>query len=389
MNILKILIVLFVFHLQLCGEDKKEDAVDKTLDPFYFHRNWQDIQGKRKPQFRLRKGNVPEQIWRINTNGIVSVTPFVIDSHLLIGTLNGFVNYVNLKTGAVDPKSFSAGNILTWMSTRNDNSIIAMTLVGNVVNFFKGWESAGKTAYGANKNDQSSPIGAISWGAGCVVARRDNFPIMLELKDCKVVSEYKTKLWVYGQATAPLMCNDSAFWLATSKGDLISFNLTLSVINSTIKLQKSFATALAFEGNIIYVLTADKELLAYDSSTNILKWKTTLEGKGIDSIVCEKGKLYVNAGSFYVVNCEDGKILLEQKTRAFEKFMRTKPVITNKRIYSCDSEGNIYIINKNDYKVLQVINLEEDVMVGFLYQDDVLYIPTIAGFLYAIDVSAY
>lgn len=368
--------------------EKIDEKVDKKLDPLYLAINFDDIISKRRIEFRKRKGNVPEQLWKIKTNGVVTVPPIMFETKLLVGTSTGTFNYLDFKTGEADKKSCAAGGLLVWSAIQNNNRVAGMTWVGTVVSFAKDWEHFMVTNFSAYKSKDVRPLGALVWGAGCIVTRRDNFPVMIDSKEDKIISQ-PSRTWANGEATAPLINSGSAFWIATSKGELISFDINLANILSVIRLGKSYATALASDGVLIYALTASKELIAYDIATSLLKWKQNVSGNGVNSMVCEGGFLYVNAGSFYVINGDDGKVLLERKSLAFENFMRTKPLLTGKKIFTCDSEGNIFIFNKKDLKFIHAINLDEDVMVDFFYLDQVLFVPTIAGFLYAIDVSLY
>lgn len=245
-----------------------------------------------------------------------------------------------------------------------------------------------QTCFSAYKSKEIRPLGALVWGAGSIITRRDNYPVMIDSKEDKILAQ-PNRAWPGGEATAPLINAGAAFWIGTSKSELVSFDTNLTTVLSVIKLEKSYATALGSENSLLFALTESKELMAYDTTNNTLKWKINVAGYGVNSMVCEGGYIYLNAGSFYVIDNQDGKILLERKSMSFEGFMRTKPLITKDRIFSCDSEGNMYIFNKKDYAMIQAINLEEDVMVNFYYQDKVLYVATIAGYLYALDVSLY
>lgn len=367
---------------------KVEDKVNPKLDPIYFAANYDDVLSKRKPMFRLRKGDVPEQIWRIKTNGTVMSAPILFESKLLIGTSMGGLYCLDFKSGEADKKFCNAQGMVVWTAVQNNNRATAMTWVGTVVSYAKDWEHFMQTCFSAYKSKEIRPLGALVWGAGSIITRRDNYPVMIDSKEDKILAQ-PNRAWPGGEATAPLINAGAAFWIGTSKSELVSFDTNLTTVLSVIKLEKSYATALGSENSLLFALTESKELMAYDTTNNTLKWKINVAGYGVNSMVCEGGYIYLNAGSFYVIDNQDGKILLERKSMSFEGFMRTKPLITKDRIFSCDSEGNMYIFNKKDYAMIQAINLEEDVMVNFYYQDKVLYVATIAGYLYALDVSLY
>lgn len=370
-------------------QDKAAPVVDKKLDPLYFHINFRDILASRKPQFRTaRKGEVPELIWKIKTNGTVTAPITMFENRLLIGTSMNNIYYVDMKKGEIDKTVGSGGAMLAWTSIRNNRYIIGMTWVGTVVSYPINWPTHVKTSYGGWKSNTVHPLGALNWPDGAIVTRRNDYPVLLELTEGTVVAT-PSLAWTHGEATAPLVDSGKLLWLATSKGDLLGIDQKLTTVLSTIRLPSSYATALAYENNVLYALTANKDLFAYDLSSNILKWQKQVSGNGVDSMVCENGILYANAGDFYAIDSQDGKVLIEQPTLSFERFMRTKPVLTQNRIYSCDSEGHIFIFDKKTYKLLQVINLDEDVAINFMVNEEVLYISTIVPHLYAIDVSLY
>lgn len=385
--------LFFLFSFALLSfsnaQEKVAPVVDKKLDPLYFHSNFQNILSARRPQFRTaRKGEVPELIWKIKTNGTVTSPITMFENKLLIGTSMNNIYYIHLEKGEVDKTVASAGGMLAWTGIRNNRFIIGMTWVGTVVSYPFDWPKHQKTSYGGWKSNTVTPLGALNWIDGCIVTRRKEFPVLLELTEGTVVSS-PSAAWNHGEATAPLIDSGKLLWLATSKGEVLAIDQKLTTVLSTIRLPSSYATALAYESNTLFALTANKELFAYDLSSNTLKWQMKVSGNGVDSMVCESGILYVNAGDFYAIDIQEGKALLEQPTLSFEKFMRTKPVLTKNRIYSCDSEGNIFIYDKKTYKLLQVINLDEDVMINFMVNEDVLYISTIVPHLYALDVSLY
>jgi outer membrane protein assembly factor BamB len=379
----------FVFLSFANAQEKVVPVVDKKLDPLYFHINFQEIISTRKPLFRTaRKGEVPELIWKIKTNGSVTSPITMFGTRLLIGTSVGNIYYIHIKKGEVDKIVGAAGGMLAWTGIRNNHSIIGMTWVGTVVSYPIDWPNHMKTSYGGWKSNDVRPLGALYWPDGAIVTRRKEFPVLLELTEGTVVAS-PSNAWTHGEATAPVIDSGKFVWLATSKSELLAIDQKLTTVVSTIRLPSSYATAMAYENNNLYVLTANKEIFAYDLTTNTQKWNIKVSGNGVDSMVCENGLLYANAGSFYVIDTQKGKVLLEQATLSYENFMRTKPVLTKDRIYTCDSEGHIFIFNKKTIKLNQVINLDEDVMVNFMVDENVLYIATIIGNLYALDVSLY
>lgn len=390
MKAILLTIIAIMPYLLVSAQDKTkvESVVDKNLDPLFYHINYTEIHSKRRPLLRVRKEKIPEVIWKVRPNGFVTTQPLLYVGRLVVGTSTGMFQYINMETGEIDKVNCSAGSLIAYSGLRNDGSVLGMTWVGTTINFTSAWEANAYRSSLGFKNTETPPVGCLAWMGGCIVSQRNDFPVMIEMKEGKAVSDTH-RTWKNGEITSPIIEGEGVFWLATSKGELLSFDINLSKITSTIRLEKSYATALVAQNKTIYALSAAKELFAFDSGTNLLKWKITVDGCGVNSMICDKEIIYLNAGNFYIINALDGKILFEQKTLSYERFMRTKPFVTNKRIYTCDSEGNLFIYDKNDYKLIQMINLDEDVFIDFICFKNVIFIPTISGNLYALDVSLY
>lgn len=370
-------------------ESKPAQAkLDPKLDPMYFVINRNDIIAKRSGALRQRKGDVPEQLWKIKTDGVVTAPPIALFDRIVLGTSMGRGYYVDKNTGKQVGNSAGSGAPIIYLGMYANDRYMSVTWVGTVGMVTMEWEHLAQSAIGAYKGNSIHPLGGLFWMRGCIVTQRDELPVLVDVKDGKVSGKLSNK-WENGEATTPTLFMNDAFCLGTSRGDLLIIDGRFTKIQSMVRVKKSYATALAYENNHVYALTAEGELYAFDYVSGIQQWVVQLAEAGVDSMICDNGQIFVNAGKFYVIKADTGRILEDRDTLAHEKFKRTKPIVTKDRIFTCDSDGTIFIFNRQNFKLIQAINLEEDVMVNFAYLENVLYVPTIFGNLYAIDTSWY
>jgi outer membrane protein assembly factor BamB len=161
-------------------------------------------------------------------------------------------------------------------------------------------------------------------------------------------------------------------------------------------LRASFPKSIAINKDMIYVLTHNNYMRAYESETGNFVWKTSLEfEEGVASVIPVGGisvandSIFVTVGNklLYCIDSRDGNI---KWTTKLEGFTRAAPVVVGNRAYIQTVSGTIYAVSTVDGKIeWRNWAIQDEVSTiatnSFIINDERLITQNAKGYLQIID----
>lgn len=361
---------------------QEKNSMPNDQKPAYVIRYFADIIKKEGKDFGLRYSPIPEQLWVVKLPKPICTKPAIYNEFLVAPAFSQKAHVIRYETGKVASRTNHLGGACIGIFIGNFINIQTFCTTGRYYSYRINME--GRPVDVSVKN---GIVGVLYDGEYGYTTKESKYPGRISTRFGKDNLDPETDL--PAKVSAVLCKAGPEFWLGLENGQLLSFNNELTKNPTFITLDKTYANSLAGDYQNIYVTTADKKLIAFQRSTGKEIWRKELKGLCYDRLVVEGERLYVCAKNFYVVNRMTGEFLMEKENIEAEGFGRTAPVITDNRIYVCDRKGYLFIFDKETFQQYQAINLDEDVLIDFLYHENSIYIGTVQSKLYRLDVSLY
>ncbi len=380
MKKISVLFFFLVLASNLFSQEKFTLPVDHK--PAYIARHFNDIMKNEGKNFGRRYGDVPEQRWMVTLPKPICTRPTVYYNYVVAPSFSQTAHAIVNETGVIYNRSNNLGSTCLFIYISDLVNIQTFGLNGRYYSYRI--DIAGRSINGSVRN---GIVGIYHEGQFAYFTKAIKHPAKMAIHSGKMVSEPDTDL---PAGVSAVLCKaGSNFWLGLENGQIHSFSSELTKSPTFITLEKTYANSLAGDHENLYVTTADKQLIAFNGSTGKELWRKELRGLCYDRLVVDGDRLYVNARNFYVINATTGETLFEKGNLDAEGFGRTAPVITKNRIYTCDRKGFLHIFDKTTFEQYQVINLDEEVLVDFLFYENSIYIGTMQSKFYRLDVSFY
>ncbi|MBI3189021.1 MAG: PQQ-like beta-propeller repeat protein [Ignavibacteriales bacterium] len=339
-------VLLFTFHFSLftlatgCSYLQLKETL-KTSE-----KNWIQYGGtKERTNVSSVALNPPlEVVWSYDAAaGFSEYSVSVADSFVFLGTLQGEVHVVHVRTGK------SVGS--------ND---FGKTIIGTPV-------IDGNILYVALANTEESLLA-------------------YDLASGKIL----WKATIGGVETSPLLINDKLY-VATLKGLVYCFDKKTGTMEWKFLLPLFERTAFihsspASDGNVLVFGCDDGSVFCINRQDGKLKWRTETGKSIFASPSINNGKLFFGSQDehFYALNLSDGTIAWKQNLGS--KIFSSQAV-DEKNVYVGTSGGEIYCLEKISGKILWTQKTQSAVSCAPFVSGDVVFVGSLDKHLYALDAK--
>ena len=183
--------------------------------------------------------------------------------------------------------------------------------------------------------------------------------------------------------SSPIIVNDLVLFQSL-KGEIIAFNYLTGEEIWRKSLYKNIRNSAAYSNNMMITVTLDGSVYAFEPRSGDIQWEIDLETPVFADPVIEDNKVYVttHAGKLQVIELLEGR-LLSHTNLNIELF--NSPTIDQNTIYIASGNGVLYALNKSTLERKWIFAAEGPIYGSALITSSYVYISTLAQKLYIID----
>jgi outer membrane protein assembly factor BamB len=194
-----------------------------------------------------------------------------------------------------------------------------------------------------------------------------------------------SSIWsIKGQLSrsSPVIVDDKAIFQSLS-GEVICFNHLTGDEIWKHSLKRQIRNSAAFKENTLITVTLDGLIYAFDASNGDIIWEQNINTPVFADPVIEGSKLYIAAhsGALTVIELRNGQIISQND---FKIELFNSPTIDENNIYIASSNGTVYSIDKLSLKKNWTFSGEGPIVGSALVTQSYIYISTQAKKLYII-----
>jgi len=194
-----------------------------------------------------------------------------------------------------------------------------------------------------------------------------------------------SSIWsIKGQLTrsSPVIVHETALFQSLA-GEVICFDYLTGEELWSHSLGKQIRNSAAYENNFLITVTLDGTIYAFESTSGNKVWESNLNTPVFADPVIEEERLYVasHTGILFVLDLKSGQLLFK-KEFGIELF--NSPTIDQHNIYIATSNGTLYSIDKESFEKKWIFSGEGPIVGFALVTQSYVYITTMAKKLYLI-----
>lgn len=342
----------------------------------------------------------PERKFTFAANGAVRSTPAIDSSQIYFGCADGYLYAVDKLNGKLCWK-FKTGGSISSSPAISDGMIIFSSRDGFIYAVNK---KSGKLIW----KFKTGKLLALHWGFDIYLSSplivQDNIYIgsgdgcLYKISlDGKLIWKYKTEFRIrstpaYSNGIVYFGDCDGTFYAVNSATGKLTWNYDTEGKNFNPSEygtdRKAIISSPAVSGGKIIFGARDGFLYVLDEKTGELIWKKDYDISWvIGSPAVADNKIYVGTSDgrfFHCLNMDYGNEIWKLNTGTV---IWTSAVIVKNIVYFCDSNGNIFAVNKESGKIDFKYTVNSKIYSSPVVENSILYVGSDDGNLYAINGS--